>query len=298
VVHRAGVPVVSVGNLTLGGTGKTPMVQWLARWFRDSGVAVSVVSRGYGGGPDVPNDEAMELAWQLPDVPHVQNPDRVAAARRAIDKFHAELILLDDAFQHRRISRDLDLVLLDALEPFGYEHVFPRGTLREPAAGLARADVVALSRADMLSAAERGAIRRRVEALAPQADWLELVHVPQGLLSFGRTEQPLASLAGQPVLAFCGIGNPAGFRHTLAGCGFEVIELREFPDHHAYDRRDLDALAEAAGRHGVTAVVCTQKDLVKIGLDQLGDRPLRAVRIGLEIVAGREEFEARLAAVW
>ena len=297
VVHRVGVPVISVGNLTLGGTGKTPMVEWLARWFRRRGVAVGVVSRGYGGGRDVPNDEAMELAWKLPDVPHVQNPDRVAAARKAIDKFHAGLILLDDAFQHRRIGRDLDLVLLDALEPFGYEHVFPRGTLREPPAGLARADVVALSRADMVSPERREAIRRRVEVLAPRAVWLELAHVPLGLLSFGRTERPLASLAGQRVLAFCGIGNPAGFRHTLDACGFQVAELLEFPDHHAYDRRDLDVLAAAAQRHEATAVVCTQKDLVKVGLDRLGDRPLWAIRIGLEILCGQESFEARLVAV-
>ena len=132
------VPVISVGNLTLGGTGKTPMVEWIVRQLQKREKKVGIISRGYGsrGGP---NDEALELAWKLPSVPHVQNPDRVAAARRAIDEFGCDALVLDDAFQHRRIARDLDIVLLDALEPLGYEHVFPRGTLREPIEGLARA---------------------------------------------------------------------------------------------------------------------------------------------------------------
>ncbi len=147
LTHRAGVPVISVGNLTLGGTGKTPMVKWLAQRLQNSGVRVAIVSRGYGAANGAPNDEAMELAAALPNVPHIQSRDRVAAAARAIQGFHSQVLLLDDGFQHRRLARDLDIVLLDALEPFGFEHVFPRGTLREPLAGLRRADFVCLSRA-------------------------------------------------------------------------------------------------------------------------------------------------------
>ena len=134
-VEKVGVPVVSVGNLTLGGTGKTPMVQWLARWFQNHGLKVSLISRGYKSAGGAKNDEARELEQQLPGVAHWQNPDRVSAARVAISEFGTEVILLDDAFQHRRIARDLDLVLIDALEPFGFGHIFPRGTLREPLAG-------------------------------------------------------------------------------------------------------------------------------------------------------------------
>ena len=114
--HRVSVPVVSVGNLTLGGTGKTPMVQWIARWFRGHGVRVTVISRGYGAEAGATNDEALELEQNLPDVPHLENPDRVEAARLAVAEFESQLILLDDAFQHRQIERDLDLVMLDALE--------------------------------------------------------------------------------------------------------------------------------------------------------------------------------------
>ncbi len=142
VPRRVSAPVISVGNLTLGGVGKTPFVEWLARWLVARGVRVAIVSRGYGApasgdSPDIErlNDEARELAEKLPGVPHCQHADRLSACQRAIDQHGAELLLLDDAFQHRRVYRDLDILLVDACEPFGFEHVFPRGTLREPLAG-------------------------------------------------------------------------------------------------------------------------------------------------------------------
>ena len=346
-IHHVGVPVISVGNLTLGGTGKTPLVEWIVRRLRAQGKTAGIISRGYGarGGP---NDEARELAWKLPGAPHVQDPDRVAAARRAIREYGCQVLVLDDAFQHRRLARDLDIVLLDALEPLGYEHVFPRGTLREPVAGLARAQVVALSRADLLSVEQRGAIRQRVAKLAPRATWVEVVHAPLELVAAERGigyaggtptprtggtptprtgesptprtgesptprtdesptpdaggtpalraggAQPLDTLRGRRVLAFCGLGNPAGFRHTLDVCGYDVVAFHEFPDHHAYGPGDLDALAASARQSGAEALVCTQKDLVKIGLDRLGDRPLWALRVGIDFLAGRDEFERHL----
>ena len=164
-VQRVGVPVVSVGNLTLGGTGKTPMVEWIANWLVQRKVRVAIVSRGYGAAAADKNDEALELEQALAGVPHVQNPDRVAGALAAVERFGAELILLDDGFQHRRLARDLDVVLLDATAPFGFEHVFPRGMLREPVRGLQRADVVCLTRVDALPAQERESIRRRAERI-------------------------------------------------------------------------------------------------------------------------------------
>lgn len=150
-IQRVPVPVVSVGNLTLGGTGKTPMVAWLASWFREDHVRVAIVSRGYGAGHEATNDEARELESRLPDVPHIQHPDRVKAARIAIEELGSQLILLDDGFQHRRLARDLDLVLIDATEPFGGGRVFPRGLLREPLDGLRRANAVVLTRSHLVS---------------------------------------------------------------------------------------------------------------------------------------------------
>jgi len=294
-VRRVAAPVVSVGNLTLGGTGKTPLVEWLVRWFQTRGVAVAIVSRGYKAAAGAPNDEALELESKLPDTPHVQNPRRVGAAEQAIRDFGAKLIVLDDAFQHRRIHRDLDIVMLDALEPFGYERVFPRGMLREPVSGLRRAGAVVLSRSDAVSQQQREAIRERVRRLAPQTLWVEIVQRPGGLLSAEDTRGDVAQLAGRRVAAFCGIGNPAGFRHTLESVRCEVAGLREFPDHHRYTWADIASLCQwVEGLDNVAAVLCTHKDLVKLNIAQLGDVPLWALTIELEITAGRDEFEREL----
>jgi tetraacyldisaccharide 4'-kinase len=293
-IHRVGVPVVSVGNLTLGGTGKTPLVRWLGRWFSDRGVRMAVVSRGYGATPGQLNDEARELQQSLPHVPHVQNPDRVTAARQAIAAGGAQLIVLDDGFQHRRIGRDLDIVLLDALEPFGFGHVFPRGWLREPVNGLRRADVVVLSRADLLDAAGREALWKTVRAIAPRAVEAEVIHAPRRLISAAGAEMPLDAMRGQPVAAFCGIGNPAGFRRTLETCGCRLLGLRAFPDHHRYTPAELDQLSDWAKGLGASLLVCTGKDLVKLSAHHVGDRPLWAVGIEIEFLSGRESLESRL----
>jgi tetraacyldisaccharide 4'-kinase len=296
-IERISVPVISVGNLTLGGTGKTPMVEWLCRWFRARRIRVTIVSRGYKAADGAANDEALELEQKLPDVPHVQNADRVAAARMAVDEFEAQIIVLDDAFQHRRIARDLDIVLLDALAPFGFEHVFPRGTLREPVTALARADGVVLTRADMATPDERAEIAARVKKLAPRAFFAEGVHQPLALRSASGEEAPLDTLRGQRVAAFCGIGNPAAFRHTLASCGYDVSLFREFADHHCYSRGEVESLAAWAKQAPVKAVVCTHKDLVKLGIDRLGDKPLWAVRVGLEFLAGQDVLEGAIHTV-
>jgi tetraacyldisaccharide 4'-kinase len=296
-VEHVDVPVISVGNLTLGGTGKTPLVAWIARWLREHDVRVALVSRGYGATADGLNDEALELEDRLPDVPHLQNPDRVAAARLAIEEFDCQAIVLDDGFQHRRLARDLDIVLLDACEPFGFGHVFPRGTLREPVCGLRRAHVVVLSRADMADAAQRAAIRQRVLRQAPNADWVEVMHAARGLVGAEGQETQLAILSGARVAAFCGLGNPAGFRHSLEQCGAEVVGFREFPDHHPYERADVEELTRWATSLDVQAIVCTHKDLVKLRLQRLADKPLWALEIDIDFLAGRGDFESQLAAL-
>lgn len=294
-VERVAVPVVSVGNLTLGGTGKTPLVAWLVRWYQSRGVAAAIVSRGYKAAAGMPNDEAVELGSMLPDTPHVQNPRRVVAAGQAIREHGAQLIVLDDAFQHRRLQRDLDIVLLDALEPFGYERVFPRGMLREPISGLQRADVVVLSRSEAIDDSQREAIRERVRRLAPRAIWLEIAQRPSGLLSAEDVRGDARQLAGRRVAAFCGIGNPAGFRHTLHCLGCQLIGFREFPDHHRYTWADIASLCRWVEElDDPAAVLCTHKDLVKINIDQLESVPLWALTIDLEITVGREAFEQQL----
>jgi len=291
---RVAMPVVSIGNMTLGGTGKTPLVEWLCRWLREQGVRVAIVSRGYGAEDGASNDEARELEEKLPDVPHVQNPDRITAATLAIEELATQFIVLDDAFQHRRIARDLDIVLIDATEPFGQGYVFPRGTLREPLGGVARAQVLILTRADQVTADQRAAIRARYQQLAPHTLWAEAAHQPVSLRDANGVEVSLTLLQRARVAAFCGIGNPAGFRHSLEELCGKLVELREFPDHYHYTLEDLQQLEAKAKSQQADMLLCTHKDLVKIGVTSLGGVPLYALRIGLKFLAGEEKLLAKL----
>ncbi|MGC8638909.1 MAG: tetraacyldisaccharide 4'-kinase [Isosphaeraceae bacterium] len=290
---RAAVPVISVGNITLGGTGKTPMVEWLARWFRRRGVRVTIISRGYGRAGGL-NDEGLVLEENLADVPHLQDPDRVRLASIAALELETELIVLDDGFQHRRLARDLDLVMLDALDPFGLDRLFPRGLLREPKSSLRRAGVVVLSRADLLDPAARHDIRIQVQKLAPGVPFVECRHAPVDLIDGEGQEHPLVELAGKQVAAFCGIGNPEGFRRTLEPLCQHVLDLKVFPDHHSYNAADVHALASWAAGLGANLALTTQKDLVKLRAAPLGPVPLRGLRIGLEITDGLPALEGLL----
>ena len=279
------VPVVSVGNLTLGGTGKTPMVEWVARWYRQRGVRVAILSRGYQrGGTGGANDEALVLEENLPDVPHLQDPDRVKIAALAVEELESELLILDDGFQHRRLARDLDIVLLDALEPFGLGRLFPRGLLREPVRSLRRAGLVVLTRADLVPADALRATRAEAERAAGPLRWVVTRHAPIELIGSGVDPEPLDGLPGRKVAAFCGIGNPEGFRRTITTLRGEVAGFRTFPDHHAYDAADVADLTAGPSDSGADLALTTQKDLVKLRAAGLGGVPLRALRIGLDVI--------------
>jgi tetraacyldisaccharide 4'-kinase len=295
--QRVAVPVVSVGNLTLGGTGKTPCVEYVARLYRDYALRVAILSRGYGatGGR---NDEALVLEQNLPDVPHLQGADRVALARTALEELESEVLVLDDGFQHRRLHRDLDLVLLDATQPWGYGYVFPRGWLREPPGSLKRAGVVVLTHCDQVDAAHLAALQAEVARHAPAAAIVQTTHRPTAWLNSEPAQLALAELSGRPVAAFCGIGNPLAFRQTLERLGTAVCAFRAFADHHAYTRADIDALHDWAVKQPPDAALATtQKDLVKIRLSRLGGRPLWALRISLHVESGKEVLDSMLLSV-
>lgn len=294
---EVGVPVISVGNITLGGTGKTPVVEWLARWLAERGRRVGIVSRGYGAKDGRPNDEALELAEKLPDVPHIQNADRVRGARRMIQDHDAQVLVLDDGFQHRRLNRDFDLVLIDALEPYGFEHVFPRGTLREPLAGWRRASAFLLTRADQVDEPTREAIRTRALSYAPQAVWAEAAYVPKYLLAAAGGEQLLEVFAGQPLAAFCGIGNPDAFRRSLEGAGLTLAGMRVLADHYAYPTAEVAELAAWAKGLGAAAAVCTYKDLVKVRGAWPAGVPLVALASRLEVTRGEAELQEAIDSV-
>lgn len=290
---RAAVPVVSVGNLTLGGTGKTPCVEYVARFYRQLELQVAILSRGYGADAGR-NDEAMLLEENLPDVPHLQGRDRVELAATAVDELESELLVLDDGFQHRRLHRDLDIVLVDATSPPHRDSLFPRGTLREPAGSLKRAGAIALTRCDQVPAAAASELESWVKARFPTAPLAATEHRPLDLLG-GDAPEPVERLRSASVAAFCGIGNPAAFRRTLESLGAAVIDFRSFPDHHPYSRSDVDDLRAWASRLPSAAVVATtQKDWVKLRIGELAGRPLRAVRIGLAFRCGQDGFDAAL----
>jgi tetraacyldisaccharide 4'-kinase len=289
--ERVEVPVVSVGNLTAGGTGKTPCVEYLAGFFRDRDRRVCLLSRGYGSSEGA-NDEALVLEENLPDVPHLQGPDRVLLARTALDELESEILILDDGFQHRRLHRDLDIVLLDATAPWGHGHLLPRGLLREPPSSLKRAHAVLLTRCDQVAEADLERLRQQARRLAPQAVLAETVHRPVGLVNGSGQTAPLGLVRGAPVAAFCGLGNPEAFRRTVRDLDANLVAFRAYPDHHPYRREDVEELqCWAASLPANAILLTTQKDLVKLRVDQLAARPLWAVRIRLAFREGQAALE-------
>jgi tetraacyldisaccharide 4'-kinase len=296
-IHRAGVPVVSVGNLTVGGTGKTPCVEYVARHYASRDLRVAVLSRGYGSEMGR-NDEAMVLEENLPDVPHLQGADRVALAQSAVDELESQILILDDGFQHRRLARNLDIVLIDATNPWGYGHLLPRGLLREPRSSLCRAGIAVLTRCDQVPRPERDGLRQEIARLAPGVPISEATHRPVDLANGLGATAALEKLQGRPIAAFCGLGNPEAFRRTLLDLGATVSAFRSFPDHHAYTRADVDDLRGWARTQATDCVVVTtQKDMVKLRLADLGGRELWAVRIRLQFEAGQEEFDQKMEEV-
>ena len=295
-VHRVGVPVISIGNLTVGGTGKTPCVEYVARLLREHDYQVAILSRGYGSEAGR-NDEAMVLEENLPDVPHYQGRDRVGLAQTAIEESESEVLVLDDGFQHRRLARDLDVVLIDATDPWGGDYLFPRGGLREPKSNLRRAALVILTRCDAVSTEIVSDLENEVRRIAPALPIVRTIHAPLDLVN-GKDRQQVELLRGRKVRAFCGIGNPEAFRRTLLSLGADLRELRAYPDHHSYTRTDVDELQRWAAALPADAwVVVTQKDWVKLRLDELGGRPFWALRIGLEFQSGKDIFDRSVLSV-
>jgi tetraacyldisaccharide 4'-kinase len=294
---KADVPVVSVGNLTLGGTGKTPCVEYIAGFYRERDRRVAILSRGYGSERGR-NDEALVLEENLPDVPHLQGPDRAELAATAVAELESEVLVLDDGFQHRRLARDLDLVLIDSTNPWGHGYLFPRGLMREPRSSLRRAHVIVLTRCDHVDEDERGRIREAAARHAPGRTMVETTHRPRELVGSERRSAALDRLEHRPVAAFCGIGNPPAFRRTLDDLGAKVADFRTYPDHHPYSRDDVEDLRNWAQRQATDCMVLTtQKDLVKLALPTLGGRELWAVRIGLHVETGRDELNRKLEEV-
>lgn len=304
---RAAVPVVSLGNVAVGGAGKTPAAIAVARRLLARGLRVAVLSRGYGatrGDARVVSDGARVLlsaaeagdepaliARRLPGVAVLCGPRRADLARTAVEVFGAGALVLDDGFQHRALARDLDVAVLDAASPFGNGRLLPAGPLREGRSALRRADLVWLSRVDQADDAAVSALR----SLAREAsgrDAVESRHAPVDVLdgalarSFGR-----GALEGRRVLLLAGIARPEGFRRTLAAMGAEVLAERLFPDHHPFSPSDASGAFRDAEDARCDLVVTTEKDAVRLPPGAAAHERLRAVRIEAEIVRGGEVLD-------
>ena len=289
--------VVSVGNLTVGGTGKTPVTACLTRLFQEHGKKVAILSRGYGGHnqgvtcisdgekiyqqPPQVGEEAYWLARYLPGAAVYTGASRYEAGKIAWEQFKPDLFLLDDGFQHFQLHRDLDLVLLDAATPFGNGQLLPRGILREPKSALAAAQVLILTRyqeerdRQTLAALETAYPAKTVltAAILPSAARL----YPAG------SPEPPAALKGQPLLAFAGLARPEVFHRTLADLGVRLLGFQAFPDHHPFSSADLANLIREAAAAGAAALITTGKDWARLGEEWDGALPLWVLEVEAQI---------------
>jgi tetraacyldisaccharide 4'-kinase len=263
-VHRVDIPVLCVGNLTTGGTGKTPLVAWLARMLGDREKRVAILTRGYKTRKGILSDEPAELVAGCPGTSVIVNADRVAGANEAIRSHGAQVVLMDDGFQHRRLGHDLDIIAVDATLPFGYGRLLPAGLLREPATGLKRAHAVVITRSDQVGPDRLDEIERQIRQIHPDVLVARAVHAPAGARGTDGSEIGLEALRAKRIFAFCGLGNPAGFFRTAEACGSALVGSEAFNDHHTYTERCLSGVYDKARSQGADLVLTTSKDWSKV----------------------------------
>ena len=275
---RLACPVISVGNLTVGGTGKTPCVIGLAKMLMRHGYRPAVLSRGYGGQHSGPvrivsdganveqsaaetGDEPLLIARSLPGVPVITGAKRALTGQAAIERFNADVLICDDAFQHRQIFRDINIVLLDAERPLGNGHLLPRGELREPVESLRRADCIVLTRAD-----KDGPTPARIARIAEDRGIpvFRAVHRFREIIGPDGGVLPPEHLRGKKVCAFCGIAKPASFKKILIEAEAEVVSFIDFPDHYVYNRDDLEALGWHFSAQNADCRLTTEKDAMRL----------------------------------
>ena len=288
--HQVRVPVISVGNITTGGTGKTPVVAWVSDAIRHLNMFPGIISRGYRSDDSGANDEKRVLARLCPNVPHEQNADRILAAEKLLAEHAVDAIVMDDGFQHRRLARNLNVVLLDATNPFGYGFHLPRGLLRESLSSLRRADVVLITRSDQVTEEQLTQIKRTVQSIDCRlADCtFQVSFKPGGLVDPTGNEFAADEIHGKDVSLMTAIGNPDAFRGTCESLGAAVRSTHLFPDHHHYTSDDLQRVTDASA--DCECVLTTLKDLVKIPPDQT---MFRAVRIETAFVHQKHEARFR-----
>jgi tetraacyldisaccharide 4'-kinase len=317
-----GVQVIAIGNLTVGGTGKTPVVEKFARELRDQGRTVAILSRGYRSKPppltrrlvnkllfredttpprvvsdgrsllldsETAGDEPYMLASNLKDVIVLVDKDRVKSGRYAIEKFGCDTLLLDDGFQYWRLrGRRMDVVLVDCQQPFGNEHLLPRGTLREPPSHLARANTVFITKSE----GDLTELRKRIAAVNPTARIVECVHHPLYFEDVFNGERfGLEVLQGMKIATLSGIARPESFEQSLTNLGAEMVYSRRFADHHRFSQQEILNVINRSKKKQAEVIITTQKDAVRFPKIDRRDLPIYFMRVEIKIISGAKDFQ-------
>jgi tetraacyldisaccharide 4'-kinase len=317
-----GVQVIAIGNLTVGGTGKTPVVEKFARELRDQGRNVAILSRGYRSKPtpfhiwltnklllrddttpprvvsdgrsllldsDMAGDEPYMLASNLKDVVVLVDKDRVKSGRYAIQKFGCDTLLLDDGYQYWKLAgRRQDIVLIDCQQPFGNERLLPRGTLREPPSHLARASTIFITKSD----GNTGALRKRIAQHNPDAGIIECIHHPLYLEDvFTGKQEELTFVKGRRVASLSGIAQPESFEESLVKLGAELVYAKRFVDHHRFTQQEVLNAINRSKKRQAEMIITTQKDAVRFPKIDRRDLPIYFMRVEIKILSGAKDFQ-------
>jgi tetraacyldisaccharide 4'-kinase len=300
-------PVISVGNITVGGTGKTPLVMALAKGLMTKGISVAILSRGYKRtktsepvvsdgktiflSPEESGDEPFLMAKACQGIPVLVGKDRFISGQIALQRFGVKGLLLDDGYQYLPLFRDINILLVDSTIGFGDHHLLPRGILREPLSHLHRANLLLINKAAEPAALQ--SLEKKIQEINPGVQMFHGDYLPVSLVGPQEEQEGLNSLKEKRVLAFSGVANPNSFSSMLRKCGMKIVGEAIFPDHHCYTTKDLSYIEEKA--KGADGVVTTEKDMVKLKKFNIGRLPIWALRIEMKILEDEEFFKRMIA---
>ena len=296
-------PVISIGNITVGGTGKTPLVMALAKGLMEKGISVAILSRGYKRtntsesivsdgettflSPEESGDEPFLMAKACRGTPVLVGKNRFAIGRIALQRLRVKGLILDDGYQHLSLHRDINILLIDSHIGFGDRHLLPRGMLREPLSQLRRADLFVLTKADHPDTYQ--SLEQEINKIHPKARVFHSYYEPVSLVGPHEEQEELHSLKGKKILALSGIAHPNDFASMLRKCGMKIVGEAIFPDHHLYTTKDLSYIEDNA--KGVDGIVTTEKDMVKLKRLKIDHLPIQALRIDMKIREEQEFFK-------
>jgi len=297
-VKKLDKPVISVGNITAGGTGKTPFVSYLVRKIQARNKKAVILIRGYMDRKTSGSDEVKWYKAYMPDTKLLEGADRFFCARHFLNSNSCDCFIMDDGFQHRQLERDLDIVLIDVTDPWGTGHLLPRGFLREGITSLRRADVIVLTKVRLEEEEVVREIQKKIEGINPQVEMIHCHHQPELFYDpLGRQEKALETVSGRKVFAFSSIGFAESFEKTLTLLQAQVSGSIDFMDHHSYSKEDVGRILSEAEKCRAEYITTTEKDLVKLDeyIDLFRDQvKLLVLRIKIQITKGEDELLKRV----